>query len=280
MRSVRHAWLKERTPPAVWRAIRSAHGFAVREPAWRYGRKARLSRRRMATFRDRHRGERCVIVGNGPSLARTDLDRLKGEVTFGLNRIYLLSERRGFTPSYHVCVNHLVLEQFGAEIAALPVPKFLSWDGRHAAPFDESVVLLRSHQTPGFAEDPARGLWEGCTVTYVALQLAFFMGFTTVILIGVDHRFATTGPANSVVVAEADDPNHFDRSYFGPGTRWQLPDLDASETAYRLAKARFERDGRRVIDATIDGALRVFERASFDDLFPSERRSALHDVPA
>ena len=51
---------------------------------------------RLAALRDRHRGERCFILGNGPSLKRTDLSKLRNETTFGLNRIYLAFPEMGF----------------------------------------------------------------------------------------------------------------------------------------------------------------------------------------
>jgi hypothetical protein len=90
------------------------------------------------------------------------------------------------------------------------------------------------------------------------------MGFEEVILIGVDHSFSTKGPANETVVSQGDDPNHFAPNYFGKGFRWQLPDLEASEQAYRLARRAFEADGRRVLDATIGGKLTVFPKVNYE----------------
>ena len=85
-------------------------------------------------------------------------------------------------------------------------------------------------------------------MTYVAMQLAYFMGFEEVVLVGVDHSFATKGPAHEVVTSTGADPNHFDPTYFGKGFRWQLPDLETSELAYGLARQVFEADGRRIVD--------------------------------
>ena len=104
------------------------------------------------------------------------------------------------------------------------------------------------------------------TVTYVALQLAYFMGFETVILIGVDHSFKSKGKPNTTVVSAGDDPNHFDSGYFGKGFRWQLPDLDTSEKAYLRARKFFEDDSRQVLDATVGGKLQVFPKVSYDSL--------------
>ncbi len=110
-------------------------------------------------------------------------------------------------------------------------------------------------------------LWEGATVTYTALQVAFYLGFQTVILIGVDHNFVTKGIPNTTVVSSGDDPNHFHPGYFGKGFRWQLPDLETSEIAYNKAKTAYSNAGRQVLDATVGGKLTVFEKVSYNDLF-------------
>jgi hypothetical protein len=90
------------------------------------------------------------------------------------------------------------------------------------------------------------------------------MGFTEAILIGVDHNFATKGPANATVTSQGDDPNHFVPNYFGKGFRWQLPDLEGSERAYRMAKAAYEADGRKIVDATVGGKLTIFPKVEYN----------------
>ena len=75
----------------------------------------------MKNYRRMYSG-RCFILGNGPSLAGLDFNLLKDEIVFGTNRIYL----SGYVPDYYVCVNSLVLKQFGDEIAELDTVKFIS----------------------------------------------------------------------------------------------------------------------------------------------------------
>lgn len=104
-------------------------------------------------------------------------------------------------------------------------------------------------------------------MTYVALQLAFHMGFSQVILIGVDHHYTSTGRPNTTVVSQGEDRDHFHGDYFGKGFRWQLPDLETSERAYRMARTAYERSGRQVLDATIGGRLNVFPKVDYDSLF-------------
>ena len=223
---------------------------------------------RLRQFKDKHQGERCFIIGNGPSLNQTDLSRLRDEYTFGLNRIYLLFPKLGFTTSYFVSINRLVLEQFAAEIAAqVPVAKFTSWENQSITQSIPDMFYFYRHNNAGFHQDITQGLWGGATVTYVTMQIAYYMGFKQVILIGVDHSFATQGKAHEKVTTQETDPNHFDPSYFGKGITWQLPDLETSELAYGLARRSYEEAGREILDATVGGKLQVFKKINYDELW-------------
>ncbi len=282
------ATLKRVTPEPLWNAARDAVVFTRNIPElssaylhpWR-----RQSMARLAALKDKYRGRRCFIIGNGPSLRQTDVFPLRNEFTFGMNRVYLAFERWGFRTSFLVSVNDLVIEQCVDDFLALDMPRFFSWRSRKyfqpalhrsselttANPDAHSsrlpTFLYATYGAPTFARDARFRLWEGATVTYVCLQLAFHMGFAEAILIGVDHSFATKGQPNKTVVSDGDDPNHFDARYFGKGFRWQLPDLDTSEQAYLLARYAWEQDGRRVLDATIGGKLTIFPKVQYDRLF-------------
>jgi len=235
------------------------------------------SQMRLAAFRHLHRGQRCIIIGNGPSLNRMDLTFLGNEITFGMNRIYLMFEKWSFRPTYYVSVNPLVLEQSAQEILKINAPKFLSHKGIPFFPEPpDDVMFIRSIPKWVFSTDPRNGLCEGWTVTYFAMQLAYYMGFEEVVLIGVDHHFVTQGDPNQEVVSEGDDPNHFHPGYFGKGVRWHLPDLERSEKSYRMAKSVFEAAGRRILDATVDGRLTVFPKVDYRNFFsrPSMKTAA------
>jgi hypothetical protein len=225
--------------------------------------------RRLEQYRDKYRGQRCFVIGNGPSLRQTDLSKLRGEVTFGLNRIYLAFPELGFSTTYLVSVNDLVLQQCAGELRGLPLTKFVTWRARPHFKAADDLLFLDTDYTgaPNFSGDATGRLYEGYTVTYVGLQLAYFMGFSEAILVGVDHNFVTQGPANATVTSQGDDPNHFSPAYFGKGFQWQLPDLEGSERAYRLAKAGYEAGGRRVLDATVGGKLAVFPKVDYNTLF-------------
>ena len=273
--------IKERVPPSIWDAARSTWYGLYRTAQWpaaTFHPWRRSSIDVLGKYKDAHIGERCFIIGNGPSLKATDLSRLHGEFTFGMNRIYLLFPELGFMTSYYLSVNDLVIEQCAQDIVSLQVPKFLSWrardfiqaalDNGKSLPAEPPTAFLHTTYTgPKFAHDARNRLWEGATVTYVALQLAFHMGFRQVILIGVDHNFSTKGKPNTTVVSQGEDQDHFDVNYFGKGFRWQLPDLETSERAFHMARQNYAAENREVLDATIGGKLTVFPKIEYEGLF-------------
>ncbi len=228
----------------------------------------RESRRKLAALKNTHKGERCFVIGNGPSLKKTDLSKLDNDFTIGMNRIFLAADELGFSPDILVCVNDLVVEQSVEEFNNLKMPKFFSWRARKWLNMDSYThFLYTTYTSPRFTTDIGGRVWEGATVTNVCLQLAYHLGFSEVILIGVDHSFATKGTPNTTIESQGDDPNHFSVAYFGKGFRWQLPDLETSELAYRMARKAYEADGRRILDATIGGKLDIFEKVEYKSLF-------------
>lgn len=260
---------------AATTGLRSIPRRVLPEPAWRYAQHLRLrtrhlpmrfttpgraGRARLAAYRDAHRGETCVILGNGPSLRDVDPASLDGTPTFCLNRGYLFWEDTGRTPTYYVAVNPLVIGQFHDEIAELPCPLFLPWIYRDRFAGVPNATFFEVRIDDKFITNALQGIAPGATVTIAALQLAYHMGFEEVVLLGVDHRFEMPGRPHAEVRQVGDDPNHFRRDYFGAGTLWNLPDLEHSELGYRLARAAFEADGRQIANATSESELGVFYR--------------------
>ena len=267
--------LKQIIAPSLWTFVRDTYDAIRRLPElpdaylhpWR-----RESIRRLAQLKDVHQGKRAFIIGNGPSLRQIDLSKLRNEITFCMNRFYLAFPELGFAATYLCITNDLVVEQFEDDINFLAIPKFIAWRShRHFSPqlliTQIPTFVYTTYTGPRFTHDVRGRVWEGATVTNLALQLAFHMGIQKAILIGVDHNFASKGDANKVVVSEGDDPNHFMPNYFGKGVKWQLPDLDTSEVGYILAREAYRKAGREVIDATVGGKLTIFPKADYNSLF-------------
>jgi len=240
----------------------------------------RTSMRRVQNFHNIHAGRRCFVIGNGPSLNQTDMSLLKDEITFGTNRIYMNFDKMGFETTYHVCVNELVVEQCASDIAALKMPKFIGWHAREHIDLtpDTTFLYTRGGLRNWFFTDLTEGCWEGSTVTMVSLQLAFYMGFSEVYLVGVDHRYKFEGTPHAAQVSQGEDPNHFNGNYFGKGFKWHLPDLEGSEMSYRVADFVNRQHGRQIYDATVGGALQIFPKVDFNSLFPAKSQGNLKEA--
>lgn len=227
-----------------------------------------MSNDRLGRWKNFHRHEACLLICNGPSLNRINWSRVNSKlVKFGLNKIYLGTEKFGCVPRYVCCVNEKVLLQSAGELNRLRAIKFVSNRADHAL-YPECPFLYRVNtlHLPKYAErfstDICRYVEEGWTVTHAALQIIYYMGFARVYIVGMDHRYnlAMTGRENAEVVMDGDDLDHFDPRYFGGGQQWDQPDLGNSEISYRAARVAFEAAGRQIFDCTIDGACRVFEK--------------------
>ncbi len=229
----------------------------VRPESWR-------SRRKLKKLRDCHRNEIAVIVCNGPSLLKTDLSLLDNTFSFGLNKINLLFDSSDFRPSCIVAMQELVLEQNAEFYNSTEIPLFVSHSRLGTIMPRDNTIFLYSSGVRAFSKDCSMAVDNGHTVTFVALQLAFHMGFRRVALIGADHSFATKGTPNKVDVAEGEDKSHFDPRYFSGGVNWVLPDLFQSEVSYEMARQMFEAYDGEVVNCTVGGKLEVFPRRTLE----------------
>ena len=223
---------------------------------------------RLSHLHNRHKGERCVLVGNGPSLNGMKLDFLRQEYVIGLNKIFLGFSKFHFYPRYYVAVNAKVISQSADEIKKINCVKFLSDHGsKGIVPEDALTYHINTSRPPDrFCTNIAQGVCEGWTVTFAAMQIAYFLGFKEVVLIGLDHRFKYSGQPNEAKFLKGKDPNHFSSDYF-KDQYWDNPDFPHMEESYQIARSVFEQDNRRIIDATVGGACTVFEKVDYHIFF-------------
>jgi len=216
-------------------------------------------------FKDVYRGEKCVIIGNGPSLNGMDLEGIKFD-TFGANKIYTFP----YAPTFYTCIDSDMLHDCAPWLISHPeyapkgifLPNYLPFPG--ATPLN--VVV-----NAPFSIDVSRFITMGGTVTFANMQLAYYMGFETVYLIGCDHRYVKAekgGVPGSKFIASGKDPDHFGDNYFEEGKFYNRPELDAvKNNVYPLANEVFNRTGRKIINLTPNSAIECFERGNIDVLY-------------
>lgn len=230
--------------------------------AWR-------SRKQLNAIKNKYTGKKAVILCNGPSLNRVDFSLLSDVYTFGLNKINLLFDRSNFRPNAIVAVNPFVIEQNKAFYSQTNINLFLDSCAHKVIHHRQNIIFLHSVGYFKFARDCSVSVFQSATVTFVALQLAFHMGFSDVALVGCDHNFAVKGTPNKTVTSGDKDDSHFDSRYFSGGQKWQLPDLVMSEAGYSLAQSVFNSWGRRLVNSTDGGQLEILKRVNLKDFLSS-----------
>lgn len=212
----------------------------------------------LSSYRNKHQGETCFLISNGPSIKHMDLSKLRNRVTFGSNRIYLLFDQLGFETSYYLVADDHWGINSSREISSLMMPKFISMFARKYIEYDPSISFLRpEYDIKNFITDIREGISIYYTVNYMAMQIAYYMGFKKVILIGADHSWDESGGSDPTK-----DINHFHEAY-KPGP--YKGNKKGMEMVYQIAKAKFEADGREILDATVGGKLQVFRKIDFQD---------------
>lgn len=208
---------------------------------------------RLLKFFNTYNGEACFVIGNGPSLSINDVRRITVR-TFGVNRIYLLSTQ--WTPDFYLCTDAKVLED-NSIYSYNAKHKFFSEKvkdviGESDEYINVSHVLASNNNTDiPFSEDIAHVVYSGGNVVYAALQLAVYMGFKEIYLLGVDCDY----PKNA--------PSHFYGDDFDAGGD---PEYYRSVIAFESARRYADSHGIKIYNATRGGKLEVFERVGFDTL--------------
>ncbi|WP_083199230.1 6-hydroxymethylpterin diphosphokinase MptE-like protein [Sphingobium sp. Ndbn-10] len=241
----------------------------------------------LESLRDSCKGKRCFIVGNGPSLNKMDLSKLSDEYSFAVNGIFYKTEECGYRPTFYVVEDrHVILDNVDEIKKFQPAPggfrffparyrfKIGAGDNTFFLNFNRGFYDPRSsfYETPRFSTDASRRVYCGQSVTIVNIQIAYWLGFSEVYLIGMDFSYNIPDSAKvdgNVLESTEDDINHFHPDYFGAGKKWHDPKLHNVLKSYMMCKFMFELDGRKIFNATAGGNLNVFERADYDGLFGS-----------
>ncbi len=156
---------------------------------------------RILNFKNRYKGARCFIIGNGPSLALSDLDKIKGEYSFGCNGIFGVFSETDWRPDFYCTLDDNIIEHLYTALHGKVInwacDKFslhneiCNYDVNHDFITCNSIDDLETDTgLPGFSDDCSKYVYTVGTVTYYMLQLAIYMGFKEIVLLGLDFNFS------------------------------------------------------------------------------------------
>lgn len=258
------------------------------------------SKPEIAILKDIHKGKRCFIIGNGPSLSPTDLDALhkNNEICFAsnyINRIYPYTKWR---PNYYMIMDTTILsEDFAiikeAEADMIILPELAQRyygdiDSAHliiksavdsGTPVAAVVVLVAAGNTlkPYFSSDASRLIYSIWTVTASHLQLAAYMGFSEIYLLGCDN---TPGDLHDVEKFVSEQTHFYKENDMDINIALKTQSYVANaelrkvqtQKQYEYFDEYSRTHGFRLYNATRGGNLEAFERVDFDKLFDRDAK--------
>ncbi len=223
---------------------------------------------KLLNFKDRYKTEkRCFIVATGPSLRVDDLHTLAANniFCFGVNSILKIKEE-WTANAYVVADSNFISSNMEAIEDYKCGFKFIGdackeyWIKEHNNSY--KIHVTAAGAGIDFSENIEQKIYCGYggkgTVTYVCIQLAVYMGFTEIYLLGVDCNYAM-GSKNNHFIADEMEDNKIHRE-------------DLMILAYEYAKEYANTHGIKIYNATRGGKLEVFERVDFNSLFGGDER--------
>lgn len=231
-------------------------------------------------LKGKYAGQRCFIIGNGPSLITDDLEKLKNEITFGTNRIFTIYNKTEWRPTFYAIQDDLVMGKMMSDLGETIKQSefgFVSTNNyflcREALNNIENVLWMPLRFCPPnkniyrFSNDIKEEVFEGLTITYSCMQLAAYMGFSEIYILGVDHNYPIEIDDDGNIVRNDDSV----KAYFGEAmvsmSDINLPKVVEMTRAYISAEKFSRKNGFRIYNATRGGKLEAFERVNFDELF-------------
>jgi hypothetical protein len=192
-------------------------------------------------FKNKHKDEVGIVVCNGPGLNNINCKEISKHIVFGLNRGYLKEDLK---IDYLVTIDDLIEDQFREEFESVKCRARFSYS-LHTL---DNVRLHFTPDVPKFTKDISHPLWQGHSVTYVALQVAYHMGCNPVYIVGMDHyiRYDKAIKVDGKYINQAEDLNHFTKDYFDSTTQYNHQNLRRVELAYGLAYKAYKEANREL----------------------------------
>lgn len=228
--------------------------------------------KKLQKFKNSKQGKRCFIIGNGPSLMAKDLDKLIGEDCFAANGIWGIFEKTKWRPTYYFLGDPQYAEFIGDNI--LKPVKYSRESFFVFTHIDKYSAKLKNEKNVNYycqgistimtavgnkliknrfhiKGDITHSVKSCGTITFEMLQVAIYMGYSKIYLLGVDHNYSNSAHFNG-----CDQLN----------TDIKVDNFECWEKGYRTAKHLAEKKNIVIYNATRGGNLRIFEKVSFDNL--------------
>jgi hypothetical protein len=222
-------------------------------------------------LKNKYKGKRCFIIGNGPSLKPEDLEKLKNEYTFASNKIYKIFNKTTWRPTFYMVVDPTVLGENVEDINSVEAETKFTLIG-YKRFFNADIYFnnnLYKKNKGSFSTNIMESLYSSGSVSYHLLQVAYYLGFSEVYLLGHDYNFKNAMSKTkdlSFLKREDNSQHYFIEDYIRKGEKKPGQAPKEIYSGMEKAKLQFEQSGRKIYNATRVTYLDVFETRNFDEL--------------
>ena len=217
-------------------------------------------------LKNKYDGERCFIIATGPSLREEDVLALENEYTFGMNSVCKLFERIAWQPTFFGIQDLFVYDNLSEKINL--ATNSIVFIGENIArkrmidakwvrfplntAYNEYAQYVKGKFPVKFSDNCYKTVYNGYSITFSLLQIAVYLGFKEIYLLGADCSFSSKGK------------NHFAEHGHEDA---RIETAQARNFAlYECAKAYCEAVGVSIYNSTRGGELEIFPRIDFDSI--------------
>lgn len=218
----------------------------------------------LKNLKGKYAGKRCFILCTGPSLTISDLELLENEYTFGMNSICLIHDKTNWKPDFFAVQDRAVFEKLKdimltTDNGMVFVPYVYKkkynlpndWVYFHICGAYHLNLMQEDKYFTKVSDNAYARIYDGYSVTFAAMQLAMYMGFTELYLLGAD-----CGSSNN--------KEHFlEHGHMGSridDTRQRL------FVSYDATKKFAEAHGVKIYNVTRGGYLEIYQRVKLEDV--------------
>lgn len=207
-------------------------------------------------YKNIHEGERCFIVATAPSLNLSDLDMIKNEYSFGVNSIVNVFDKTAWRPTYYgvqdsgvekvknkILQHRSEIQEFFVGISPYKklIPHFECQQVNY-------LLNILDHDKAGTkhilrtTKEADKFLYDGFSITFSMIELAMYMGFSEIVLLGVDCDYSG------------------EKAHFDDYTTAKVPNASINMyQAFCQMREYAEENGVKIINASRGFKLKAFE---------------------
>ncbi len=240
-----------------------------------------------------NRSDTIYIIGNGPSLNKIDLSKLKGKDTISFNRAYIAYDDWGFYPKYFMTADPVVLQNIKEKVKELietsPIEKFFlpAWSGEYFG--NNEKICYLNFRGSWFLK---RRIWGKefnrlsiiANVGATSIPILKILGYKNYVILGTDCNYIEKDIKNVNIEYNPDDrtgrqivykssgdsdPNHFRSDYFGAGTEYSKPQQQNHYKGWEFIAKRMKREKINIILCSPGSRLSaLFTESDFEEIVP------------